>query len=195
MSSSATYDRVATPATRPRPATPMPLIPDGTWTVDAARSEIGFAARELRLITVRGRFGDVSGTLRGGRVAWPIAECAVRVASIDTGTPKRDDHLRSSDFFDADAHPEMKLVADWAEPQPDGTYRVPADLTIRGNTRPVRLTVDEHELTGDRLRLRATGRIHRYDFGVRAPQKVVEAGGFLIGREVDLELRIEAVRD
>jgi polyisoprenoid-binding protein YceI len=177
------------------PAAPTHLIPDGTWTIDAARSAVGFAVRELRVMTVRGRFGDVTGTLYGGDTPHPLGRSIVGTASIDTGTRKRDEHLRSPDFLDSDTYPEMTLIADHAEPQLDGTHRVAGELTIKGATRPVELSVDEHEATADRLKLRATGRIHRYDFGVKAPKKAVEAGGFLIGREVDLDVRIEATRD
>jgi polyisoprenoid-binding protein YceI len=196
MPSSTTYvERADIGESGPGAATSIPLIPDGTWTLDAARSEVGFAVRELRVIRVRGRFSDVTGRLRGAGAPLPLAESTVKVASVDTGTAKRDAHLRSTDFLDAEAYPEMSLVADRAEPHRDGTYRVAAELTIKGVTRPVELTVDEYALAGDRLTLRATGRIHRYDFGVRAPMKAVEAGGFLIAREVDLDVRLEATRD
>jgi polyisoprenoid-binding protein YceI len=168
-------------------------VPAGTWNVDPERSEVGFALRAMRFTTARGRFSEVEGTLRGG-AGRLLATSIVQTGSIDTGIAKRDGHLSSPDFFDAENHPEITLTATSAEPRADGTYRVPAELSMKGTTRPVELTIDAHEEADDRLRLHATGRIHRYDYGVKAPTALLEAGGFMIGREIDLDLRIEASR-
>ena len=81
-------------------------LPAGTWHVDPAHSRIAFAVKHLGIATVRGAFKEFEGTLEldEGR-----AYGTVKTASVDTNDDKRDEHLRSSDFFDVVEHPELKL--------------------------------------------------------------------------------------
>jgi len=165
------------------------LVPPGSWTIDPAASSIVFTVRNFGR-RIRGHFGAVHGTLGGE----PLAVASVAVASVETGIARRDAHLKSPDFFDAERYPELTLVAYRAMPQPDGGFKVDAALSIKGDTHPLALEVERHGLDGDRFSFTATGRLHRYEFGVKAPQWVLEAGGVVIGREIGLELELVANR-
>src|SRR5438046_5587542 len=114
-----------------------------TWTVDTAHAEIGFAVRHLMIATVRGRFGAVTGTVtldekhpRNAKV-----DVTVDVASIDTRQEMRDNHLRSADFFDVENHPSMHFVSKRIDGGITDEFTVTGDLTIRGVTREVTLSV------------------------------------------------------
>ena len=120
-------------------------VPSGTWTVDQAHSSVEFRVKHMMISTVHGRFTDFEGTIeaapdyRDSKVAGSI-----RTASIDTNEPRRDAHLRSEDFFDADQHPTISFESTAIEHRERGSYRVTGDLTMHGETRPVTLEVDVH---------------------------------------------------
>src|ERR1043165_4974372 len=91
-------------------ASPMTLIPTGTWTVDPAHSKVGFGVKHMGIATVRGEFTDFAGTLEIGEdVSRARVSGTVKTQSIDTNEPQRDDHLRSPDFFDAAQFPELRF--------------------------------------------------------------------------------------
>ena len=114
-------------------------VPAGTWRVDPTHSSVAFEVKHLMIATVRGHFSDFDGTLEAAEDdpsnshAWGV----VRVASIDTGNPDRDAHLRSPDFFDAERYPEMRFETTRIEHVEGGHYRVAADLTIKDTTREI----------------------------------------------------------
>ena len=114
-----------------------------TWQLDPTHSEVGFAVKHLMISTVRGRFTDLSGTIRWDETDPLSAEVSVDigVSSIGTGVPDRDAHLRSADFFDADRFPTITFRSRRVEPDAVGDLRVIGDLAIRGVTREVALAV------------------------------------------------------
>ena len=173
--------------------TEAPTLTAGTWTVDPAHSEIGFAVRHLGLSKVRGRFTTFSGTVT---VAEDLASAAVAaevdLASVDTNQPDRDNHLRSTDFFDVDTHPTMTLTA-----TSTSTDELSGELTINGVTRPVRFDVEHHGVTVDgygttRAGFSASATINRSEFGIDFN---MPAGldGMLIADKVSVELEIQIV--
>ena len=162
----------ATDVTRPRPP-----FPPGVWTVDPAVSRVGFHVRHLGVATVAGRFTEFAGDIDGGR-----ASGTVEVASIDTGQPVRDACLRSKDVFDAERLPQIAFTA---TPAADG--RLLGRLTIRGVTRPVGLDLTTEQLDERTVRLRATARISRTDFGLDPPV-LKKAGRRIVSDRVDLAL-------
>ena len=93
------------------PVTPT-LVPTGTWAVDTAHSKAGFAVKHMGIATVRGEFTDFEGALEiGDDIATAKVHGSVKVASVDTSEESRDGHLRSPDFFDAEAYPELTFAS------------------------------------------------------------------------------------
>jgi polyisoprenoid-binding protein YceI len=165
------------------------------WTIDPVHTSVGFAVKHMMVSTVRGRFGAVRGSIdldpaapeRSG------AEIAIDAASVDTGMPTRDDHLRSADFFDAARFPEIEFRATRVHPLGGTRFRVDGDLTIRGTTHPIALEAELSGTWGDRVGISARGAIDRKDFGLLW-NRAIEAGGVMVGDTVTLELEFEAVR-
>jgi len=175
----------------------MPGYIAGTWNIDPAHSEIGFAARHMMISRVRGKFAGFEGSITTARN--PLESTAVAVidlASISTGNDQRDAHLRSADFFSADSDPKMTYRSTGIRENGDG-LRVDGELTIRGITRPVTLDVEVHGIGVDnygqtRLGCSATGEISRADFGMTW-NVVLDGGGFLVSDTIQLILEVAAV--
>lgn len=169
------------------------------WILDPAHTTVEFAVRHMMIAKVRGRFPAVSATIEEAEdVRQSRMEAVIEVASIDTRDEKRDAHLRSADFFDAERHPEMTFRSTRIVPVGDDRFEVQGDLTIRGVTRPVVLAVTEEGRArdpwgGERVGYSATGRINRKDFGLEW-NVALETGGFLVGDEVEIRIEAEAVR-
>ena len=121
------------PATRTRP-----VIPTGTWTVDPAHSSVGFSVKHMGIANVRGKFTEFEGTLQ---MMENLADCqahgTVKVASIDTDEPQRDEHLRSADFFNAEQFPEITFESTHVDAIDDESSRVTGNLTMHGITREI----------------------------------------------------------
>jgi len=177
--------------------TEVPGLVAGTWTIDPAHTEIAFTVRHL-MSKVRGTFKEFEGTVViHDDLEASSAEATIQLASVETGAPQRDDHLRSSDFFDAQTQPTMTYRSKQLRPAADGFTAV-GDLSVKGVTREVELAV---ELLGvgtdaygnERVGLEATGQISRKDFGIdfNVP---LEGGKLLIGDAVTLSLTVQAVR-
>lgn len=167
-------------------ATPAP----GVWVIDPNHSEIGFTVRHL-LSKVRGRFTEYTGTLT---VADPpersVVEGAVKTASISSSQAQRDDHLRTADFLDVANHPEITFKSTAINRTGDATAKLTGDLTIKGITKPVTWDVEFHGVALDpmgqtKAAFSATVIIDREDWGL-SYNAALEAGGFLVGKEVTL---------
>jgi polyisoprenoid-binding protein YceI len=164
-----------------------------TWKADPTHTDISFSAKHMMVTTVRGKFAVVDGevTLDEDRPAASAGRFSVQAASLTTGVEQRDAHLRSADFFDAEQHPEITFVSTAIEPRDGGRYTLTGDLTIRGMTRPVTFEVEFLGLyqgfQGRRAGFRATTRINREDWGLTW-NVGLEAGGWLVGKEVRLEI-------
>lgn len=172
-------------------------VPSGTWKIDAMHSAVMFSVRHL-MSRVRGRFSEVDGQIVVGQ---SLSSCSVEVAiatgSVDTGTPMRDDDLRSPNFFDAARFPAMRFVSTQvAVDGDDARFTVVGDLTIRDVTRPVSiecefLGLDESGLQGEpRIGLSGRTSVRRSDFKVGA--SAVEGSKVVIGDTVVVELDVEA---
>ncbi len=197
----ATATTVAVDTTPPKPG-----AAPAEWTIDDAHSKVGFSAKHLLISTVTGQFNKFSGKAFIDETTLANTKLSVEidVKSVDTRQPDRDKHLRTSDFFDADKHPKMTFVSTHVER--DGkNLKVTGDLTMRGVTKPVVLTVDtltpevDSPAPGWKLRgAHATGKINRKDFGVAWDNKALNGSAVVsddIGIELDVELKREAKAD
>jgi len=171
-----------------------------TWVIDAAHTTIEFAVKHMMVTTVRGRFGQVSGSivLDEEDLTRSSAEVTIPVASIDTREEQRDAHLRSADFFDAENHPNMTFRTRSIERTGDNEFRVTGDLTIRGVTREVvldaRFEGRAKKPTGEEvIGITASTAIDRQDFGLKW-NVALEAGGFMVSNRVQISLDVQAIR-
>jgi len=170
------------------------------WSLDPAHSEVRFGITHLAISRVTGKFHDydASVTMAPDDLSSLSVDATVRIESIDTGNEKRDDHLRSPDFFDAPNHPEMQFTSTEITNVNGNTFQMKGDLTIRGTTKPV---VFEAELLGtavdnegrQRAGFTAATTINRKDFGLTW-NRVTEAGGLVVGQDVDITLDIQTIR-
>jgi polyisoprenoid-binding protein YceI len=174
--------------------------PAGTWKVDPSHSSVAFEVKHLMIATVRGHFSEFEGTLEAAEddPSNSRAYGTVKVASIDTGDPARDEHLRSPDFFDAERYPEMRFESTRVQHVEEAHYRVAGDLTIKEVTREVEfgVTVEgaaEDPWGNERVGVSVRGTVDRTEFGLTWQQKLA-AGGVLVGEEVKVLIDISAVR-
>jgi len=171
------------------------------WVLDTAHTAAQFKVDHLMVSSVRGEFKKLSGT-----VDYDLAnpekiaiDAVIEVASIDTREPKRDEHLKSADFFDAAKHPNITFKSKSARKVANGKLDVTGDLTIRGVTKPVVLRVEgldkesKDPWGGVHVGGVATTTINRKDFGLTWNQ-ALETGGVLVGEEVQITIDVELVK-
>jgi polyisoprenoid-binding protein YceI len=166
------------------------------WKIDPAHSSVEFAVRHMIVSTVKGRFEEfgVDAEIDENDVTRSRGVVAVKTASLDTRNDQRDGHLRSPDFFDVEAYPEMKFVITGVEGEPED-LRISGDLTIKDVTHPITL---KGEVTGPvadpwggtRLGLSVLGKLVRQDYGLTW-NVVTEAGGVLVGDDVKISIEAE----
>ena len=170
----------------------------GTYTIDKAHTVIGLVARHLVGTKVRGQFTEFDGTFT---VAEPVenstVHAEVQAASITTGVPMRDDHLRTNDFLDAPNFPTLTLSSTGLTKVSNEDWKLATDLTIRGVTKPVVFDL-EYLGTGPSMvegkevvAFSAAAEIDRRDFGVSFNHSLLD-GSVVVGNKVRIELEVEA---
>jgi polyisoprenoid-binding protein YceI len=180
--------------------TTAPTTAVNTWKIDKTHSNIDFQVKHLMISTVRGHFRefDAAIELDEARPENSRVTATIDVASIDTSTPDRDAHLRSDDFFNAEAFPKITFESTTVERKGETELRLTGNLTIRDVTREVVLDGEfEGRVTdpwgNDRVAFSAHTEISRKDFNVRWNQ-ALEAGGVAVSDKVKILLHVEAVR-
>jgi len=170
------------------------------WEIDSSHSSVHFSVRHLVIAKVRGTFGRWSGTVQvpGGDFSKASVDVTIDASSIDTGVAQRDGHLKSPDFFDVAAYPELRFVGTRVQSRSGDEIDLVGELTIKGITREVVLHVEQHGQTKDpwgnlRAAFTAKTSIDRKDFGLTWNQ-ALETGGVMVGDRVDIEAEIEAVK-
>jgi polyisoprenoid-binding protein YceI len=139
----------------------------GVWKVDPARSTIGFKAKSMwGLAPVKGRFKEFSGDGQITDAQTAFGRIDIKVASLDTGIRKRDDHLRSADFFEVEKFPDISVVVTSAEAVDGDIVELRAQLTVKGTAAPLPLRVKVAVLDDGAARLSTQFTIDRKDFGV-----------------------------
>jgi len=170
------------------------------YTIDTAHSSAGFAVKHMMVSTVRGEISIASGTVTFDEKnpAATRVDAALNIATINTGNAKRDEHLKSADFFDAARFPQLTFKSKKAWKQ-GGGLAVLGDITIRGVSREITLNVEQPsaELKDGWGLLRrgatATATINRKDFGLTY-NSALETGGVAISDEVKITIDIAATR-
>ena len=172
----------------------------GTYAIDPTHSRIGFVARHAMVSKVRGSFNEFegSGYFDAENPTNSRLALSIQAASIDTRNADRDGHLKSNDFFDMEAYPQITFASTAVEQTDAETYRVTGDLTIKGTTKPV--TVDFEYLGtavdpygNTRLGFEGKATVNRKDWGI-SWNAALEAGGVLVGEKVTLEFEVSAIR-
>lgn len=178
--------------------TTRPDIQAGTWTLDKAHTKVGFVAKHLMVTKVRGHFDEFDATIE---IADDLAESTVEVTleaeSITTGAADRDGHLRSGDFLDAEEFPQLRFVSTNISRE-DDTWKVTGDLTIRDVTRPITLDVSYDGTAVDpwgkeHIGFTASAVMTRADWDLTWNAQL-EGGGWLVSKEVTLEIEGQLVR-
>jgi polyisoprenoid-binding protein YceI len=171
-----------------------------TWQIDPSHSSAQFSVRHMMVSNVRGEFAKMSGTVLWDGKTFATAQVNVTIdaASINTREPKRDDHLRSADFFDVANHPTLAFKSTKIEPAAAGALKMTGDLTTRGVTRPVVFDVAPpgdvvRDARGARAGATAVTKISRKDFGLTW-NVALEAGGVLVSDKVKITLDVSAIK-
>lgn len=171
-----------------------------TYTVDEAHSSVGFRVRHLGITNVHGQFGEFDSYVHvdPDDLSTLEASAEIRVASIDTGVEKRDGHLKSGDFFDAETYPTMTFRSTEVRNVEGNRFDLVGDLTIRGTTREVVLdgTFVGSATMGEsrRIAIEASTTINRFDYGLKW-DAVTELGGLIVSEDVRIELEIQAIEN
>jgi polyisoprenoid-binding protein YceI len=177
-------------------STQIPGYVAGTWTIDPVHTHIGFVIKHMMVSKVRGNFGTFSGQIvTAENPTDSTVSVTIDAASINTNNSMRDDHIRSADFFEVENHPNLTFASTAVRAE-DGEYFIDGDLTIRGTTQKVTLTVETPEFGpgpqgGTKAGFSATTEINRSDFGV-SYNGPIPGGGVALGEKVQIVLEVEA---
>ena len=167
--------------------------------IDQSHSEVAFSVKHLMISNVKGKFNDYDGDINFDvkTKTFNAFDAIVNASTIDTGIEKRDEHLRSADFFEVTKYPEIKFVMKSYEKKSDTNGVLKGDMTIRGIKKPVDLNVTINGIVKDmsgknKIGFTLDGQINRKDFGLNW-NKALELGGVTVGDEVKLMVEIQAV--
>ena len=177
------------------------LAAASSWTIDQDHSNVGFKVKHLMISNVKGEFRNFNGTLEIDDKDVTKSKVVVNIdtPSITTGVTKRDDHLKSPDFFDVAKYPVMTFVSKRVQKAGNDKLKVYGDLTLHGVTREVVLDVEGptrgyKDRSGNIKRgVSATTRINRKDYGLTW-NAAIESGGVAVGDEVTISLEVELLQ-
>jgi polyisoprenoid-binding protein YceI len=170
-----------------------------TWALDIAHSEVQFKIKHLMITNVTGGFTkyDVQVNATGEDFTNANISFTADVASISTNNEQRDGHLRSADFFDAEKFPQITFQST-SFSKAGGDYELQGNLTIKGVTKPVKLTVEYGGLGKDpwgniKAGFTISGKINRTEWGL-GWNAALEAGGVLVGEDVKIHSEIQLIK-
>ncbi len=170
------------------------------WEIDIPHSSIGFSVRHMVVTKTHGKFNDFAGHIEfdGKNVEKGSVEITAQAASIDTDNEKRDNHLKSPDFFDAEKFPAVTFKSKKVVKGSGSEFKLIGDLTIKDVTKEVTFDCEFNGLINDpmgntRAGFSATAKINRQDFNVKWSQKL-DTGGLVVSDEVQIAIEIEAIK-
>ncbi len=172
-----------------------------SYVLDSAHCGVRFSIRHFMISQVHGQFTQVSGAVQydPADIGSLQVNAVIEAASLSTGNPARDEHVKSADFLDAAQFSQITYHSDKAEVQPDGTLLLKGEMTLHGVGKPVDLHVKERsEDVKDpwgnlRFGVHAAGTIKRSDFGITY-NAVLETGGVVLSDEVEILLDLQFTR-
>jgi polyisoprenoid-binding protein YceI len=169
----------------------------GTYTFDTAHTHVGFWVRHMMVAKVRGNFAPPAGTFT---IAEDPLQSSVEVeidwSSVSTGEPNRDAHLKSPDFFHVEKFPKITYRSTGVRHISGDHWALDGELTVQDVTKPVPLDLEVNGVGRDpygnvKVGFSATGKLNRDDFGI-SYNAVLETGGVMVGKEINLEIDVEA---
>jgi len=171
-----------------------------TWTIDPLHSEIQFKVKHLVISTVTGSFKTFSAqvVMDGDDLTTATIDFDAEVSSIETGQGDRDAHLKSDDFFNAEAYPKIVFQSNSVSKKGDNTYAVTGTMTIRDTSKEITLNVEHGGTIVDAYGrtvagYEISGKLSRKEFGLKWNQ-MTEAGGVIVGDEIKLQVNAEMVK-
>jgi polyisoprenoid-binding protein YceI len=170
------------------------------WVIDPTHSEIGFKIRHLMITNVSGNFNqfEIVAETEGEDFTTAKIEASIKTSSINTNNLQRDEHLRNSDFFEVESHPEIHFTSTKLERLDDGNFRLHGDLSLKGITRPVTFQVEYNGIAKDpwggyRAGFFLNGKINRSDFGLTF-NSLLDSGGVALAEEVKIHSEVQLVK-
>jgi len=178
-------------------AAASPTLAADTYQFDKSHTTVGFQIRHV-VTNVGGKFQDFSGSIKVDRVKPENSsvEFTIQAASINTNEPKRDEHLKSPDFFDVTNQPTITFKSTSVKPTGKDTYEVAGNLTMRGVTKPVTLPITflgegRDPWGNEKMGFELQTTLNRKDYGI-IWNKALDQGGLLLGDEVKVQISVEA---
>lgn len=179
----------------------LPLLAQKTkWVADPAHSKVGFSVSHMVITDVDGKFDTFDIVVYSDKPDFSDAKAQVSidVNSINTGNEKRDAHLRSPDFFDAEKYPKITFVSKRIEKVGKNRYKLVGDLTMKGVTKEIELDVEYRGTVTDpwgneRAGFKVTGEVNRMDFGINW-NKTLDRGGLVVGETVKIDIDLELIK-
>ena len=170
-----------------------------TYAIDPSHSRLGFVVRHMGFSKVRGSFEVFEGRVRmqPGDLSTLAAEATAQTQSITTNEAKRDEHLRSADFFEVETYPTLTFRSTGVKDVSGNTFTLVGDLTMHGVTHTIELQGQylgegQDPWGGTRVAFEAEAKLNRKDYGL-SWNTVLEAGGVLVSEEVQIVLEVQAV--
>ncbi|MEM5786234.1 MAG: YceI family protein [Syntrophobacteraceae bacterium] len=177
---------------------PLTAVAADSYRIDPAHSSLTFFVRHMGISNVRGHFDKFDGSILLDKGEVREASGTIQTGSINTGVLKRDDHLRTADFFDASTYPVITFKTRKVEKAEGKTFLI-ADFTMRGVTRELRLPITLSGPIKDpqgniRIGIEAEIDINRRDYGINYSGNL-ENGAALVGEKVSLVINAEAIKE
>jgi len=168
-----------------------------SYNIDPVHSTVGFSVTHMVINTVHGKFKEFNGSVTVDNDQVQAAQGTIQAKSVDTGIDRRDNHLRSGDFFDVEKFPIITFKSKRAEKQGADTVLV-GDFTMHGVTKELALPVSlkgpiKDPWGNSRIGVQARAKLNRRDYGLKYNQ-ALETGGLVVSDEVELEISAEAVK-
>lgn len=170
------------------------------WVLDSTHSELGFKIKHLMITNVSGSIKNFTGEVETEGTDFSTAKINLTadMSSISTNNEQRDAHLRNSDFFEVEKHPELTFKSTRVEKTDSDEFALYGELTIKGITKPVKLNVEYNGVTkdpwgGERAGFVISGKINRSDWGINF-NGVLETGGLMLGEDVKIHSEIQLVK-